>query len=63
MPFIEIGKNGVEWTSLDVGNKNSIKHVQFEVLLRYTNKSFNYIRLELPEDIGAKNIHLGVISM
>lgn len=44
-------------------NKNSIKHVQFEVLLRYTNKSFNYIRLELPEDIGAKNIHLGVISM
>lgn len=39
--------------------KVGFQHAWFEVLLRYTNRSSNYVRMELPVDFGAKDLKFG----
>lgn len=63
-PLIQVAKSGVTDISGCGRHKVSFKHVRFEVLLRYTNRSSSFcFRLELSEEVSAMNINLGVVNM
>lgn len=64
VPLIQVAKSGVKDISGCGKHKVSFKHVCFEVLLRYTSRSSSFcFRLELPEEVSAMNINLGVVNM
>ena len=64
VPLTQVGKSWVKDISGCGKPKVSFKHVRFEVLLRYTSRSSSFcFRLELPEEVSATNINLGVVNM
>ena len=64
MPLIQVAKSGVKDISGCGKHKVSFKHVCFEVLLRYMSRSSSFcFRLELPEEVSATTINLGVVNM
>lgn len=64
VPLIQVAKSGVKDISGCGKHKVSFKHVCFEVLLRYMSRSSSFcFRLELPEEVSATTINLGVVNM